>query len=780
MISVLSAGVAICQAVEAIREYKKKAKTDKLKANSASVPVDSHIEDELARDQVRQEANLTLAQENLTTQQDSVIPDTVTLTSQEDTFHWSQPSFDQVVSRWYKLSTPAWSYTAAQDSSILTMDVSKALFNITSLFDRIKRYRYWRAGIKVRLQVNSTPFHYGSLFAAIVPYYTPGEAAARPIANSTWSLSGQKCSGYLSANTGKPLELWCPFQCPNEYLDITKQDDQRPFYLMVCVMNPLKLAGGGANPSLQLSVFAHFTDLEILAPSEITANSSSKKIVKADKEQINATKQGTLGKVAGAVSDVASKLTAIPVIGSIASAVAPIASAIGSIFDVFGWDKPTNISAQQFMILRQGRGLQHGSGQDPSEALGLKPDQKLSTETKHFGIDDPATRSLPAILQTPMWNGSFTIANNQAIDAVFKRLWIRPYAPDFNTEPGVELQRHDYLSYYSQFFTSCRGGYRYFLHFDTSSYTTARIRVTFEPSNQTVASITDGGDSFSRIIDVNGATSVVLEVPYCYPSARMPVSYSVTSSTPANGQLLFSLVNPIQTNGSASDVIFCNVFRCAADDFRFYQPHLFTKTKVTEAALRVPSGTTRAAQSAITPNSLIEQLNAQTVASLGDGPKVLFDRVTEDEEIVSHNDFLHRYHDAQALIANKTTIYPTVGDSSLWMSPFRAYRGAVRLLACNNFLPDGIVLNGDASYPALQSAGAYVTGLTTADTPIEVPYNNNVRFLPLGLLATTYLDAYDKAVYMTGDATAALLWSAGDDFTLGLRRCPPLVGIVLT
>lgn len=779
MISVLSAGVAICQAIEAVREYKRKTSQDKLKANSASVPVDSQIEDELARDQVRQEANLTLAQDNLTTQQDTVIPDEVVLPKEGDTFQWSQPTFDQVISRWYKLSTPAWSYTASQNASIAAIDISKALFGITSLFDRVKRYRYWRAGVKIRLQVNSTPFHYGSLFAAIVPFYTPNEQDADPIENSVWSLSGQKCSGFLSANTGKPLELSCPYQCANEYLDITQQDDQRPFYLMVCVMNPLKVAGGASNPSLQLSIFAQFTDLKIMAPSEVTANSSSKKISKADLEQRNAQKQGTMGKVAGAVSDVASKLTQVPVIGSIASAVAPIASAVGSIFDAFGWDKPTSIAAPMFNIPRQGRGMQNATGQDSAEPLGLKFDQKLSTETKHYGLHDECTRSLPALIQTPMWCGSFTIANNQATESVFKRLWVRPYAPvsTYNGLPvATEDQRHDYLSFYSQFFKGCRGGYRYFFVFDTSSYTTARLRITFEPSNQTVASVTDGGDSFSRIVDINGATTIVLEVPYCYPSARMPVAYSIQADTPSNGQLMFSLVNPIQTNGSSSDVIFVNVFRCAADDFRFYQPHIFTKT-VTYVAAGASVPTTRAKQQ-LKANSLVEQLNQQTVTTLGDGPKVVFDRVTEDEEIVSHNDILHRYHRCQNTTGNPpfNTLYPTSGDSYYWMTPFRAYRGAVRYctIASTN-PPEGLVLDTSANYgEELQSAGAYQASMGENDIPLEVPYNNNTRFLPLRMPASKYLDAYDRWIN-TKDANLTNLWASGDDFTLGLRRCPILI-----
>lgn len=133
------------------------------------------------RDQVRQEANLTLQQENLTTLQDTVAPDEVALPQAGNTFVWPQPSFEQVLCRWYKLSVPTWSYTQSQDTTVLALDISKALFNVQTLFDRIKRYRYWRSGVKVKLQVNSTPFHYGSLMCGIVPHYVASEASFQPV-----------------------------------------------------------------------------------------------------------------------------------------------------------------------------------------------------------------------------------------------------------------------------------------------------------------------------------------------------------------------------------------------------------------------------------------------------------------------------------------------------------------------------------------------------------------------------------------------------------------------
>lgn len=715
----------------------------------------------------------------MTTQQDSVQPEKVELPPTARTYEWPQPTFDQVIGRWYQIGSLDWSYTSAQDTTLFAYDVSKILFNIQTLFDRVKRFRYWRANAKVRIQVNSTPFHYGSIAAAIVPYYSPSEVVASPVSQNTWGLSGQKCFGILSANTGKPLELTCPFQTPHEYLAITQQADVRPFYLSACVMNPLRLAGNASNPVLRISIFAQFDDFKILGPSEATANSSSKKVVAADKEQRNATKQGTLGKVAGVVSDVAGKLTTVPVIGSIASLVAPVSSAIGKVFDYFGWDKPTNISAQVFTISRPNRGMQFSSGQDPAEPVGLKPDQKISTETSVWGVHDEATRAFLKLIQTPMRCNQFTIANAQVPNNVFKAITIQPYAPDWSNGSGspiIQTQLHDYLSYYSQFFGACRGGYKYILYFDTSSYTSARVRITFEPSTNTISAITDGGDSFSRIVDVNGATTIALEVPYCYPSARMPISQG--SSAPANGQLLFSLVNPIQTNGGTADVIYVQIFRCAADDFRFYQLLPFTTTYQGALLLESKKPAAHAAKS-IWPNSLLEQVAALPVCSLGDGPKVLYDRITEDEEVVVHNDFLHRYHTIEPFPGGSHTVslFLTSGDPYHWLSSFRAYRGAVRLAPYDSN-PVGVSTLSVPTDATLLSQGAYLPP-SSGDPdvlPIEVPYNNNIRFVPMRYAESNWPDAYNRYFGATANlASHNLLWACGDDFTIGLRCSPEVV-----
>jgi hypothetical protein len=180
----------------------------------------------------------------------------------------------------------------------------------------------------------------------------------------------------------------------------------------------------------------------------------------------------------------------------------------------------------------------------------------------------------------------------------------------------------------------------------------------------------------------------------------------------------------------------------------------------------------------IQANSLIEQIGSQQVSSLGDGPKIILDRVTEDEEVNAHNDFLHRYHIIAPASASYTQLYPLAGDPYYWLSSFRAYRGAVRILNMSiSTVHDGLALHnslGTGTTESYVSSGTYMQ-LNNTDIPVEIPYNNNVRFLPLRMTESAFLDAYDRTCVTNNITSSHTLWASGDDYTVGLRKAPAVV-----
>jgi len=172
------------------------------------------------------------------------------------------------------------------------------------------------------------------------------------------------------------------------------------------------------------------------------------------------------------------------------------------------------------------------------------------------------------------------------------------------------------------------------------------------------------------------------------------------------------------------------------------------------------------------------------IPKLGDGPEILFDRITENEEINTHNDFLHRYHYVQGTSSYYGSLTPgsggtdageLAGDPYYWLTPFRAYRGSVRLCSVDSVICHGLSLAIGQNSTTVQSSGVFTASNLSSDTPVEIPYNNNVRFLPLRLPEATYPDAYDR--YYISNTTGAryTMWAAGDDFTIGLRRSPMLI-----
>jgi hypothetical protein len=95
------------------------------------------------------------------------------------------------------------------------------------------------------------------------------------------------------------------------------------------------------------------------------------------------------------------------------------------------------------------------------------------------------------------------------------------------------------------------------------------------------------------------------------------------------------------------------------------------------------------------------------------------------------------------------------------------------------FQCEGLTLDGSTDPIVAMAAGSY-PNIAEGDTPIEIPYNNNVRYLPLCMVETNYLDGYLRQYVSSGSADGRVLWAAGDDFTLGLRRSPVIVSMPLS
>jgi hypothetical protein len=424
-------------------------------------------------------------------------------------------------------------------------------------------FAFFKADLKLRFRVNSTPYHYGSVIIAA----NPVPAFTSPWSDHIAQMTGSQ-SLLLSANNQTPIEITIPFSQPTEFINVTSASTNLA-NVVIRVLNPLKISGSGTNPTISISVFASFANLRLQGPSTIVATSSSKTNKKTSPAAETKTKQGFIGKTAKVVGDIAGGLTKVPIIGGIASAVAPIADLVGGVADFFGWDKVPVLKPSKPVYVATDADWFTNRSALSATTMGPDPDYRLSTDAKVFHVEDDACRSLQALLQTPMLTDTFSIVSSQAASTVFKSIVVRPFTYMLS---GLNDGYVDYMGHYCQFYDSWRGSIKYLIFVSTSSYTSARLRITYQPDLRAVASVPNGGEAPSMVVEVQGDTVIEFTVPYVQQAAYQPVERNLTGNpTQANGQLHFSLVNVTRTSGS-TDTIYFNVFRAAGEDFEFNDP----------------------------------------------------------------------------------------------------------------------------------------------------------------------------------------------------------------
>lgn len=661
----------------------------------------------------------------------SSVPDTVELLVPT-----RSEGLEDILEREYQVADIAWAYSDVGNINIASLNFPALLIALAPVWDRLKRFAWFRADLRLRFRVNTTPYHYGTVIVATQP--------ASPDTATEWAAHIVQMTGsqsmLLSANNQTPVDMDIPFVLPMEYLPVLSTLTDDIANVKIRVLNPLKIAGAGTNPTISISVFASFKNVKLMGASAIVANSKSTVSPKKETKK----KQGFIGKFAGTVGSIAGAMTKVPIIGGIAAAVSPIADAIGSVADWFGWDKPP--------VLKPTRPTHDVPNHDwttvrsaiDTTVLGPDQDYRLSTESTVYGVDTPEAQSFKALIQRPMLSDTFAITSAQATSTVFKTLQVKPF---HCTSDGLSKVYFDYMSHMCRFFDSWRGGIKYLVFVSTSAYTSARVRVTYQPNDGAVASVPNGGEANSKIVEIQGDTMFSFTVPFVSNAAYKPTSTDIadtSGSTSGIGQLLFSLVSLTRTSGS-TDTIYFNIFRAAAEDFEFNTP-----------------------SDMVVPNCDYHSEFKNTFDSIVPGSSsVIQEGIVKSPPLTHTTDYLKNVPRDSVTVANSATVnIDGLGaDYLVYCNPFRFWRGGLHVYT---FPTTGFV-----SFAKTGRRNTYQLHYGCVASKVDavtLPFDCNLRYR--SFVAPTSPDLNRVQLYNHTGASVEYAVSAADDFTLSGIKGP--------
>jgi len=362
-----------------------------------------------------------------------------------------------------------------------------------------------------------------------------------------------------------------PFVWQHNWLEITKASDfQNMGVLQFLQYANLRSANGVSGTGITIGVYAWAEDVKLMGPTAIAAMQSSEYELK----------NGVISEPATAISNIASKLKNVPIVGPFATATEIGARAVAGVAKLFGYSNPPVIDDVLPYQPKSFHAFANVETRFPSDRLCLDPKNEVTISRGVIGLEDDgdelAIQRLfghESFLQGTNW------ANSQVTDTL---LWSALVNPCYSISGGGYFVQPP-MSYFSQLFRYWRGSIIYKFRFIKTQYHKGRVIISYDPNGDISANADTETTCFTRVVDLSVDEEVEIEIPYKATSPWNEVSpYSTQFSngaTPSytynsayhNGCITMRVQN-VLTGPAVSPQIDILVFVRAGSDFQVAAP----------------------------------------------------------------------------------------------------------------------------------------------------------------------------------------------------------------
>lgn len=462
------------------------------------------------------------------------------------------------------VSQSTWSVMQARDTNVVTFRLPNILSSLLSPAHGLLRiHAFYRSGFKIRIQVNSSPFHSGRLIAYFNPYGLSGLADRGMNYVSKAGLPHV----FIDAANATVGHLEIPFLTLKDYFTTQNSDsDCRIGDFSIDVFNALQIGTGG-NPNVSVSVWLEPLSVELAVPVAVhnveLQMESLLSVVEGPIKQLltmglNGTSQ-LLGGVLGSTKRGSGK----------------------------GMDRPEIPAPQNIGLCYSVPNISNGTGANPSDRLALLPTETLVDESNTGRMTSGDEMDLLSVAKTPMPIGIINWTDELATSTRLMTLQVHPKIVQSITDSTGVYAIPTYLAYVCNAFKFWRGSLRYRFEIVGTQHHTGRLLVAWIPNDS------QNGANFAIAsnLDINALAMYPCEVfdlalnkefefvvPYNSPTRykKMPLldRFNEPPFDPAQatsdytlGSLVVIVQNSLTHPGTVSNNVDVNVFLSGGDDF---------------------------------------------------------------------------------------------------------------------------------------------------------------------------------------------------------------------
>lgn len=590
-------------------------------------------------------------------------------------------------------------WTPTSPTIIECINLEEVMRTIPDFASTLAQFRYYRAGFKIMVKLNTNQFYFGALMLTHWPFkktyglYRSNRAVLDPT--------------IISAATQQSAEITIKYPFPQDWLATrpslegagTGSAPGQDYFLTIENLAPLRSSNNAAPSSIRIQVFGCYLDPEVcmnlpsdFAPAlarpqskmtfdkkvgETKVSSTFTPAKDADMKALNPTKEPSF-------SDIAPTISQVPILGSI----------IGSIYDVIKLGTRAASSA-----------LPTISALAPLAPLLLDKPDSVDEVVRNFGTPSADQfASDVASLAVPLKYSKRNYLSMESNPAIKMGHWtLASYAAipglgsfnvmtNINTTVIVPLFRSPTpLGYLQTKFRNTRGSYKIHIQFFTSAFISGRFALSLRPNG---APLGDFDKYVSQIIDVKGDTSVDLTVPW--------VSNTMWRSTndPPLDLHLTRITNLTNVASAVDPIIYALIWiaggsdtqfslAAAQDEFSFWAPPATfpIDPPLPRVDVKALQPTARELASGFAPHLAKPQSNLHTTFAKSfppiiDGCSYVVDNARVQGDVpVSFNDLLKRYYTytGEEIGAYIDSSPPWNSNIQIFTRPFLAIRGGYRV-----------------------------------------------------------------------------------------------------
>jgi len=484
------------------------------------------------------------------------------------------------------LYSGVWTAAMAVSNSILPITtgigLDSQLLTNPMFAEKVKGFSMNRADVRIKLQINATPFHQGQLLMSFLPMsgamslVSPSYAAMHNYNNTTrYMLPHVEFDTNMTT-----VEMEIPYITPANYYGLaTTGSSGFPTYnrgaVDITVMSPLRTGTGGVD-RVEYAVFISFSNVELAAPMVPQSSLQMKKgktrkfTRNVPEIELESMKSKPISSALSTAGTIARSLAAVPVLAPVMEPASWVADGLAGIASFFGYSKPQLNMAPTLVTSQFNRYAAVSDGTDSAYPLALRSDNsvtKIDAKTPYVGDEMSFTflKGVVSIVDQVSWNTSqpdntVLFTKNMSPASLFRTSSFTKGSKSATLMTGPPIW------YLSNLFTYWRGGIKVIIKVVKTNFHSGRLQLTWTPRpGASPPTVFTAHYSIREIVDVRVGDIIEMELPYLLPMDYVRMDDS-------SGVFEIRVLNALKAPESVSNTVDLLMYYSGSADMEFAVP----------------------------------------------------------------------------------------------------------------------------------------------------------------------------------------------------------------